>query len=317
MPSMKRKHGKQGSHKGRLVTAALLLMALAGVAVMLLPTVSDRYRRWQAQQEIARYTQVVEGQGNDYSSLWTAAEEYNRRLAETGTFSGSVGAEETLEVSQLLNPLGTGMMGYVDIPKINVHLPIYQGTQESALQAGAGFWIGTSLPTGGESTHCVLTAHNGLVRAKMFTDLDQLEIGDTFSLSVLDRVLTYEVDQILVVEPDDLEPLQIVDGEDFVTLYTCTPYGVNTHRLLVRGRRIPTSEEPEQSISESNDKDWHFPVEQAFFWGLVGFSSLLILLALRIIFRHFKPRSPKRHLRPRKDNPNPKEKRRLDHEEKP
>ena len=137
------------------------------------------------------------------------------------------------------------MMGYIDIPKISVHLPIYQDTEESALQAGAGFWLGTSLPTGGPSTHCVLTAHNGLVRAKMFTDLDQLEIGDTFSLTILDRVLTYEVDQILVTEPEDISPLQIVEGEDYVTLYTCTPYGVNTHRLLVRGHRIPTPEDEE------------------------------------------------------------------------
>ena len=134
------------------------------------------------------------------------------------------------------------MMGYIDIPKINVHLPIYQGIEEQALQAGVGFWPGTSLPTGGPSTHCVLTAHNGLVRAKMFTDLDQLVEGDTFSLSILDRVLTYEVDQILVTEPDEVDALQIVEGQDYVTLYTCTPYGVNTHRLLVRGHRIETPE---------------------------------------------------------------------------
>ena len=223
-------------------TIAAVLLLLVGLGVMLYPTASDMYNRWIAQEEIAQYNQVMEAEAADYSELWAAAEAYNRRLAETGTFGGSIGTEETQEVSGLLNPLGTGMMGYIDIPKINIHLPVYQGIEESALQAGAGYWLGTSLPTGGESTHCVLTAHNGLVRAKMFTDLDQMEVGDTFTLSILDRVLTYEVDQILVTEPNDLSALQIVQGEDLVTLYTCTPYGVNTHRLLVRGHRIETPE---------------------------------------------------------------------------
>ena len=163
-------------------------------------------------------------------------------MAQGNAFSVAATAEEEAKIEQFLNPLGNGMMGYIDIPKINVHLPIYQGIEEQALQAGVGFWPGTSLPTGGPSTHCVLTAHNGLVRAKMFTDLDQLVEGDTFSLSILDRVLTYEVDQILVTEPDEVDALQIVEGQDYVTLYTCTPYGVNTHRLLVRGHRIETPE---------------------------------------------------------------------------
>lgn len=232
------------SRRPSLITVAIVLLMLAGLGIMLYPTLSDQFARWQAVQESAQYNQGAEAEQADYSDLWAAAEEYNRRLAETGTFAGAVTddgqPQDLMDVSQYLNPLGTGMMGYIDIPKINVHLPIYQGTEEKALQAGAGFWIGTSLPTGGPGTHCVLTAHNGLVRAKMFTDLDQLEEGDTFSLSILDRVLTYEVDQILVTLPEELEPLQIVPGEDLVTLYTCTPYGVNTHRLLVRGRRVET-----------------------------------------------------------------------------
>lgn len=232
--------------KPRPSTVAIALLALIGLGIMLYPALNDMFSRWMAQQEIAQYNQVAEAEQADYSDLWAAAEEYNRKLAETGSFAGSVSAEQQQEVSGLLNPLGTGMMGYIEIPKINVRLPIYQGTEERALQAGAGFWIGTSLPTGGPSTHCVITAHNGLVRAKMFTDLDQLEEGDTFSLTVLDRVLTYQVDQILTTTPDDLEPLQIVEGQDLVTLYTCTPYGVNTHRLLVRGHRIPTPDDPEQ-----------------------------------------------------------------------
>lgn len=234
------------------MTVALIVLILVGLGIMLYPTANDMYHRWQAQQEIEKYNQVAEAEKVDYSQMWEAAEAYNRRLAESGSFSGTVDAAQQQEVSGLLNPLGTGMMGYIDVPKINVNLSIYQGTEESALQAGAGFWIGTSLPTGGESTHCVIMAHNGLVRAKMFTDLNLLEEGDTFSLSILDRVLTYEVDQILVTLPSDIEPLRIVRGKDYVTLYTCTPYGINTHRLLVRGHRIETPGEAEEvSLAES------------------------------------------------------------------
>lgn len=137
----------------------------------------------------------------------------------------------------------TGMMGYVDIPKLGVHIPIYHGTEERALQSGAGFWYGTSLPVGGENTHCVLAAHNGLVKAKLFTDLDKLEVGDRFTLDVLNETFTYEVDQILVTLPEETEELYIQNGKDLVTLYTCTPYGVNTHRLLVRGHRVTEPEE--------------------------------------------------------------------------
>ncbi|MCD7775914.1 MAG: class C sortase [Firmicutes bacterium] len=239
------KNGGQSStrkkKRARLSTVIVILLAIAGICVMLYPTASDMVFRWQASREIAQYNAVSEGSDVDYSEMWAAAEEYNRQLAENGTFSASVSADEADYISQLLNPLGTGMMGYIDIPAINVHIPIYQGTDEAALQAGAGFWLGTSLPTGGAGTHCVLTAHNGLTKAKMFTDIDQLEIGDTFTITVLDRTLTYEVDQILVVEPDDFSAMTIIEGEDHVTLYTCTPYGVNTHRLLVRGTRVEST----------------------------------------------------------------------------
>lgn len=228
--------------KRKISTLLAVLLLIVGLGVLLYPSLSDLYYRWEAEQEIAQYNQVAEATQEDYSDLWAAAEEYSRKLAQGNAFSVAATAEEEAKIEQFLNPLGNGMMGYIDIPKINVHLPIYQGIEEQALQAGVGFWPGTSLPTGGPSTHCVLTAHNGLVRAKMFTDLDQLVEGDTFSLSILDRVLTYEVDQILVTEPDEVDALQIVEGQDYVTLYTCTPYGVNTHRLLVRGHRIETPE---------------------------------------------------------------------------
>lgn len=223
-------------------SVCMMVLFLLGLGLISYPVVSNWYYNWQFQREIGEYDQFA---NVDCDALWSAAREYNRELAEKES-QFSVSEEEKARITTLLNPLGNGMMGYIDIPKIDVHLPIYQGTEEKYLQAGAGWWFGTSLPTGGESTHCVLAAHNGLVKAKMFTDLDQLEMGDIFSLTILDRVLSYQVDQILVVEPDDLEPLYIQEGGDYVTLYTCTPYGVNTHRLLVRGTRVetPASEAP-------------------------------------------------------------------------
>ena len=270
----------------------ILLLVVLGLGVMFFPSISDWYYRWQTSREIAQYNQVAEAAPEDYSQLWEAAEAYNRRLAEGGLFSAGVTPEEQAEVEQLLNPLGTGMMGYVDIPKIDVHLPIYQGIEEQELQSGAGWWIGTSLPAGGPSTHCVLTAHNGLVRAKMFTDLDQLEMGDTFSLSILDRVLTYEVDQILVTLPNELDPLQIVAGEDYVTLYTCTPYGVNTHRLLVRGHRIPTPEQPAQVSPVQAVTGGMSPLEMAVMIALLVLSAILIILALRAVVRRLRKAAP-------------------------
>lgn len=269
--------------KPRLVTVLVVLLFLVGAGVMLYPTMSDLYVRRQLQKELTQYNQVTQGEEADYSELWAAAEDYNRRLAEKEN-QFAVSEEEMEEISGLLNPLGTGMMGHIDIDKISVHLPVYQGTEEAALQAGAGWWIGTSMPTGGEGTHCVLTAHTGLVRAKMFTDLDQMEEGDSFSLTVLDRVLTYEVDQILITEPEEIEPLLIVDGEDYCTLYTCYPYGVNTERLLVRGHRIPTPEKEETVVSVLTESDnW--------MWAAAAGVAVILVIAAVIIIRHKKRRT--------------------------
>ncbi len=226
-------------------TVIFVLLLVAGLCVLLYPTFLNIYYNWVAEQEIKAYKEMIANM--DYSEYWEAAEAYNERLATVKQFSSEADTEEFTDVSEYLNVYGTGMMGYISIPAIDVEMPIYQGTSEAALQAGAGFWIGTSLPTGGASTHCVLTGHSGLVKAKMFTDLDQLELGDTFTLTILDRVMTYEVDQILTTLPSDYTELKIVDGEDYVTLYTCTPYGVNTHRLLVRGHRIDTPETEEET----------------------------------------------------------------------
>ena len=205
---------------GRGILIAVIF--LLGLGIFLYPHICDWYYQYQFNIQAAR--------------------EYNERLAKKEE-QFLVPAEEREEIDHLLDPWGTGMMGYVDIPKIGVHIPIYHGTEERALQSGAGFWYGTSLPVGGENTHCVLAAHNGLVKAKLFTDLDKLEVGDRFTLDVLNETFTYEVDQILVTLPEETEELYIQNGKDLVTLYTCTPYGVNTHRLLVRGHRVTEPEE--------------------------------------------------------------------------
>ncbi len=277
--------------RSRILTILSVLLVLIGLGVLLYPSASNAWYRWQTSKEIAQYNEVAEGDGVDYSALWEAAEEYNRMLAEDGS---SVDTSEEY-VAQFLNPLGTGMMGYISIPAIDVYLPIYQGTEETSLQSGVGYWRGTSLPTGGESTHCVLTAHTGLSKAKMFTDLDELELGDTFTLTILDRVLTYEVDQILVTVPDDLSALQSVEGEDYVTLYTCTPYGINTHRLLVRGHRIETPDEGEDSAVTETDggRNW-LPL------ALLGLLLLILLLILLLLLarRRKKRRADALHANP-------------------
>lgn len=269
--------------KPRLITVLIILMFLAGLCILLYPTASDWYVRRQLQNQLSHYNQVAEAEQADYSQMWAAAEDYNRRLAERDN-QFAVSEEEMTEISSLLNPMGTGMMGYIDIDKISVHLPVYQGTEESALQAGAGWWIGTSLPTGGESTHCVLTAHTGLVRAKMFTDLDQMEEGDLFSITVLDRVLTYQVDQILITEPDEIDPLLITEGKDYCTLYTCYPYGVNTHRLLVRGVRISTPE------TQETEGPGVLAEEDNTLWIVAGAGALVLLAAAFFVVRRRKDR---------------------------
>ena len=263
--------------KPRITTILIILLFLVGLGVLFYPTASDLYYRWQAKQEIEAYNeaagQIAEASGKDYSELWEAAEAYNRQLAQRGNAMMDVSEEEEGEIFNLLNPLGTGMMGSIEIPAIQVNIPIFQGTGEKALQSGAGFWLGTSLPTGGPSTHCVITAHNGLVKAKMFTDLDKLQIGDEFTLHILDRDLTYQVDQTLVTEPEDTSQLQIVEGKDYVTLYTCTPYGVNTHRLLVRGVRV-------KGDGSSNGTDWNTLILSGWLWGFILFLLLLLLASL-------------------------------------
>lgn len=236
----KRPKGKK--KKSILPSLLLVLILLAGLSLLLYPTLSDYWNSLHQSQAIASYVETVEAMDEaDYEAMWAAARAYNDALPrDNSRFHPS--EEEQAGYDALLDVSGTGIMGYVEIPQIGVSLPIYHGTDEAVLQVAIGHIEGSSLPVGGAGTHCVISGHRGLPSAKLFTDLDQIQEGDTFLLHILDETLTYQVDQIHIVEPDDVTYLAIEEGQDLCTLVTCTPYGVNSHRLLVRGRRIETEE---------------------------------------------------------------------------
>lgn len=231
------------------------LIFLIGFGVLIYPSVSNQWNTYRQSKLITNYKEVVkEMKEEDFSDEWELARSFNDTIEYNALYSDAFGTSDTdmknTEYWKVLNIAGDGVMGYVSIPKINVKLAMYHGTEEDVLQTGIGHINGTKLPIGGESTHCVLSGHRGLPRAKIFTDLDQMEVGDVFYLHVLDETLAYQVDQILdMVDKNDADALgaalAVEEGEDYVTLFTCTPYGVNSHRLLVRGSRIPyNGEEP-------------------------------------------------------------------------
>lgn len=229
----------------------IILIFLAGLSLLLYPLVANQWNNHRQKLLISNYESVVadkEAAGNiDYAAEMKKAEAYNDALLPSilpDSFAVADASTETdSSYEDSLNIAGDGMMGIVEIPKIAIKLPIYHGTGDEVLQKAAGHLEGSSLPIGGESTHAVISAHRGLPSASLFTDLDQLEIGDHFLIHVLDETLCYEVDQILVVDPEDTSALAVEDGEDLVTLLTCTPYGVNTQRLMVRGHRVPYEEQ--------------------------------------------------------------------------
>ncbi len=221
----------------RLPTAIIVAIFLVGLSVLLYPAISDFINQKNQSKAIEGYTEVVDAMTEEEKAAYfAAAEEYNKKIFETPRIFFFPDSVEGYD--DLLNASDNGIMGYISIDKIRVELPIYHGTSDGVLNIAAGHLKGTSLPIGGPDTHCVISAHRGLPSAKLFTDLDRLEIGDVFTITILDVVITYEVDQIRTVEPDDVSELQISGDKDYFTLLTCTPYGINTHRLLVRGHRI-------------------------------------------------------------------------------
>lgn len=221
-----------------LGTIIFILIFLTGLSLILYPTVSDRWNQMHQSRAITGYAEATALLDDDeYEKILSDARDYNEELAESG--EEIVLPEDWKErYESQLNIGGQGIMGYIEIPKIDCHLPIYHGTSEGVLQTAIGHLEGSSLPIGGESTHSVLSGHRGLPSARLFTDLDRMETGDLFLICVLDEVMTYEVDQILVVLPEETDALAIIPGKDLCTLITCTPYGVNSHRMLVRGRRV-------------------------------------------------------------------------------
>ena len=233
---------KKASKKNRITAILLVAVLLAGLSLLLYPLVSNYWNSIHQSQAIAAYMDdVAELDDGTYDALWEEAQGYNASLLENENrfFPDE---EERQQYEQMLSISDDGIIGYIEIPSIDVTLPIYHGTSEEILQVAIGHIEGSSLPVGGLSTHCVISGHRGLPSSRLFTDIDQLSEGDIFTLLVLDEALTYEVDQIRIVEPDDISLLEIKEGEDLCTLVTCTPYGVNSHRLLVRGHRVENQE---------------------------------------------------------------------------
>ena len=228
--------------RSRKSTVILLILFFIGLSLLLYPSVSNYWNSKTQSEAIIDYEAMLAAyKPEDYSAIFEAADAYNRELEHL-----SMPLRDYPEIEETywktLDISGTGMMGYLTIPKINQELPVYHGTSEAVLSASVGHFQGSSLPVGGDSTHSVVSAHRGLPTAILFTHLDRMEIGDTFTFTILDRVLTYEVDQIRIVEPDDISLIQIEPRADYCTLLTCTPYGINTHRLLVRAHQVDASQ---------------------------------------------------------------------------
>lgn len=269
-------------------TILLVLIFFVGLAVMLYPTISDYINQRNQTRVVNSYAQQVDGLSDaDYTAYFDAADVFNQKIAADP--DALYHADRFSTYSTTLDVTGTGIMGYITIPRIGVELPIYHGTSDAVLQVAAGHLEGTSLPVGGTSTHTVISAHRGLPSAKLFTNLDQLEVGDTFTITVLDRVLTYEVDRISIVLPTETDLLQPVEGQDYVTLMTCTPYGINTHRLLVRGHRVNTRES-QKHVRVTADATRIDPIITA---PVIALPMLAVLLIWLLVTTRKRPKAGK------------------------
>ena len=265
--------------KNKLTTILLILALFAGLSLLLYPTVSDYWNSLHASQAVADYAENVRNlEAEKYQQVLQDARNYNQMLPYKHT-TFALSEEDKGAYDTLLDISGTGVMGYIEIPTINISLPVYHGTEDPVLQIADGHLERSSLPVGGEDTHCVLSGHRGLPSAKLFTNLDKLVVGDKFVMRVLDEVLTYEVDQILIVEPTDVSTLMIEAGKDLCTLITCTPYGINSHRLLVRGPRIENQEEA-QAIRVTSDA---IQIEPLIVAPAVALPMLLVLLMILLV----------------------------------
>lgn len=275
--------------KKHILNIVIILMFVIGFSVLLYPAISEYINSKHASRIIASYNETVKNSDEaELKQLIDEADDYNKRLSQNSSAfyipDLVSGYDDALDIT------GNGVMGYIDIDKLNLELPIYHGVSKEVLQIGVGHLPGTSLPVGGESTHAVLSGHRGLPSAKLFTDLNEMEVGDTFTVTVLDRVYTYEVDQIKVVLPSETSDLQIVKGEDHCTLMTCTPYGINTHRLLVRGVRIESAEAVRKvGVVVKNEA---FRIDPLIVMPIVAIPFLLI--AMTAVFIHDKKKNQKK-----------------------
>lgn len=271
----------------KISTILLILVFLVGLSLLLYPTVSDYLKTLAYHRAIDTFRATVGSMDEEtYENVMAEAMAHNQKLLARGNVRATLTPKELAEYEGLLRIDETGIMGYVVIPKLNISLPIYHGTGDAVLQDGIGHLEGSSLPIGGEGTHAVLSGHRGLTSSKLFTNIDQMEVGDTFTVRVLREVLYYEVDEIQTVLPSEVNALQIVKGEDYCTLLTCTPYGVNSHRLLVRGHRIPTppgedAETFDSVLSEQNRTNDLLPMIVAAVVGVLGSVVLVMVIVWR------------------------------------
>lgn len=261
----------------KFIDFLLILILIAGFFLLIYPTAADYWNSMHQTTAIATYVEAASKLNDEYDDILAAAQDYNTQLAQ-GEQIKRFTMEKLQKYYALLNIGGDGMMGFVTIPSIDVKLPIYHGTDDAVLSIGAGHLEWTSLPVGGFSSHCAISGHRGLPSARLFTDLDRLREGERFTLSILDEVLTYEIDKISIVDPEDTKELEIVPGMDYVSLVTCTPYGINSHRLIVRGHRVET--EVVQTVRVSPDGVFIDPMQVAPFAAV----PILIIVLLGVFF---------------------------------
>ncbi len=270
--------------KKNWINLFLAVVVLAGLCLILYPSFSDWWNSLHQSQAIAAYVETVDAMSQEeIDKILSAAREYNQRMWKKSN-RWILSPQEEAEYRSMLDVSGTGIMGYISIPVIGVNLPIYHGTEESVLQIATGHLSGTSLPVGGPGTHAAVSGHRGLPSARLFTDLDQLKMGDIFTISVLNEVYTYQIEQIVTVVPEDTSQMNLFQDEDLCTLQTCTPYGVNSHRLLLRGRRVDNRDGAIMAASEAVRVPNHIVIPA------VGIPILFLLLVLALIY--FRRRRP-------------------------
>lgn len=272
---------KKKKKNGAFGTVIIILFIAAGLGIMLYPTLSDWINSKHQSRAIAVYDKTVdEMDEKDFTEMFESAEKFNRRILDLGSSYCLTHPEKLTGYEDILNISGTGIMGYVTIDKINVQISIYHGTDSTVLQVGAGHLKGSSIPIGGESTKSVISAHRGLPSAKLFTDLDKLQKGDRFTVTVLNSVLVYEVDEIYVIMPDEMQNLYVEDGKDLCALLTCTPYGINDHRLLVIGKRIHSDDS--SYIRVSSDGSIVDPILESLIIASPGLLILAVWLTIKL-----------------------------------